>query len=166
MIIGGAAAIPVITTAAYCCARFLGLSVATARSAVLILSAGYGVSRLGGAIWRAAADSAGVPMPRWLVGADLFYKTPDFQAQQARLVEAGVLTPPGDAMDYQAMVRSLASLLDDCNFDYAVTFGRNRIDKALVETRRFSPPQSYGRLNLYVARGGPAKPPNPGTQPR
>lgn len=94
------------------------------------------------------------------------YKTPDFQAKQARLVDAGVLATPGDAMDYQAMVRSLSTLLDDCNFDYAVTFGRNPIDQALVETRRFFPPQSYGRLNLYVARGGPAKPPNPGTQPR
>ena len=94
------------------------------------------------------------------------YKTPDFQVKQARLVDAGVVEPPGDAVEYQAMARSLDALLDDCDFDYAVTFGRNAIDQALVETRRFSPPQSYGRLNLYVARGGFAKPQNPGTQPR
>jgi len=94
------------------------------------------------------------------------YKTPDFQAKQGRLVDAGVLQLPGGVVEYPAMTRSLNAFLDDCDFDYAVTFGRNPIDLALVETRRFFSPQPYGSLNLYVARGQSSKPSKPETQPR
>lgn len=66
----GLASIPVITVSAYCCARFLGLGISTARTAVVILSAGYGLSRLGAFVYRTVT---GESIPQWLVGADLFY---------------------------------------------------------------------------------------------
>lgn len=80
------------------------------------------------------------------------YKTPDFPTKQARLVEAGVLPPPDGLIDLTAMTQSLIALLEECDFDYVVTFGDNPIDTALAELQLFSAPESYGKFKLYAAR--------------